>query len=47
MIGYPTSGLDLAGDHRAWRPVMLGVGAIAIAILMGRVPALLRRHRCH
>jgi hypothetical protein len=47
MIGYPTSDLDLAGDHRAWRPVMLGVGAIAIAILMGRVPALLRRHRCH
>jgi putative intracellular protease/amidase len=45
MIGYPTTDLMLDQQHQSWRPVLLGVTSLLLAILAGLVPALLSRRR--
>lgn len=45
MIGYPTTGLDLGAQHRSWRPVLLAVAGLALAVLVGLAPAALARRR--
>jgi putative intracellular protease/amidase len=45
MIGYPTTGLDLGTQHRSWRPVLLAVAGLALAVLVGLSPAALARRR--
>jgi hypothetical protein len=43
MIGYPTNDLGLRGGHRNWRPVLLTLAALALAVLLGGTPARLAR----
>jgi putative intracellular protease/amidase len=45
MIGYPTTDLALHGGHRSWRPILLGIAILALAIFIGRAPAHLARRR--
>ena len=45
MIGYPTTGLDLSTQHRSWRPVLLALTGLALAVLVGLAPASLTRRR--
>jgi putative intracellular protease/amidase len=46
MIGYPTADLTLGDQHRSWRPVLLGIIALTLAILVALAPSsLLRRRR--
>ena len=45
MIGYPTTDLGLHGGHRNWRPVLLVIAAVALAVLLGGTPARLVRRR--
>jgi putative intracellular protease/amidase len=45
MIGYPTSDLDLPAGHRSWRPLLLGIALLALAVLVGGAPARLARRR--
>jgi hypothetical protein len=45
MIGYPTSDLDLGNQHRSWRPVLLAIAGLALAVLVGLAPATLGRRR--
>ena len=45
MIGYPTIGLDLGDQHRAWRPVGLVIAGLALALLVGLTPASVARRR--
>lgn len=46
MIGYPTSHLTLPAERLPLRTLLLTLGCIAVAILVGRTPsALLRRRR--
>ena len=45
MIGYPTVGLRLGNEHGAWRTVLLAVGALLVAVLVGLTPAFLVRRR--
>jgi putative intracellular protease/amidase len=45
MIGYPTTDLDPGSQHRSWRPVLLGVAGLALAVLVGLAPAFLARRR--
>jgi hypothetical protein len=43
IVGYPTSGLGLHGGHRSWRPVLLGLAGLALAVLIGGTPARLAK----
>jgi hypothetical protein len=43
MVGYPVADLSLAGRHRSWRPVLLGLASLALAGLVGLAPARLVR----
>lgn len=45
MIGYPTTGVVLGDQHRAWRPVVLALAGLALALLVGLAPALVARRR--
>ncbi len=45
MIGYPTTGLTLGTQHRSWRPVLLAVAGVALAVLAGLAPTSLARRR--
>ena len=45
MIGYPTTGVVLGDQHRAWRPVVLALAGLALALLVGLAPALIARRR--
>ena len=45
MIGYPTSGLRLGNQHGSWRTVLLTIGALLLAVLVGLAPAFLVRRR--
>jgi hypothetical protein len=45
MIGYPTTDLNLGQQHRSWRPILLAVTGLALAILVALAPASLVRGR--
>jgi putative intracellular protease/amidase len=45
MIGYPTTGLTLGGQHRSWRPVLLALAALTLAVQVGSAPTFLARRR--
>ena len=45
MIGYPTSDLTLGNQHRSWRPVLLAIAGLALAVLVGLAPGTLGRRR--
>ena len=45
MIGYPTTGLHLGNQHGSWRTVLLTIGALLLAVLVGLTPAWLLRQR--
>ncbi len=45
MIGYPTTGLRLGDEHWSWRAVILAVGALLLAVLVGLTPVFLVRRR--
>ena len=45
MIGYPTTGLHLGDQHGSWRTVLLTIGALLLAVLVGLTPAFLVRRR--
>jgi putative intracellular protease/amidase len=45
MIGYPTTDLNLGQQHRSWRPILLAITGLALAILVGLAPASLLRGR--
>jgi putative intracellular protease/amidase len=45
MIGYPTQGLSVGDQHGSWRAVLLAVGALLLAVLIGLMPAFLVRRR--
>jgi hypothetical protein len=45
MIGYPPVDLDL-GNHRwPWRPVLLAIAGLALAVLAPLAPVALARRR--
>ena len=45
MIGYPTTGLHLGNQRGSWRTILLAVGALLLAVLVGLTPVLLVRRR--
>ena len=45
MIGYPATDLNLGNAHESWRPVLLAIAALTVAILVGLTPAFLVRRR--
>ena len=45
MIGYPTTGLHLGQQHGSWRPVLLAITAVMLAVLVGLTPTFLVRRR--
>ena len=45
MIGYPTTDVVLGDQHRAWRPIVLAIAGLALALLVGLAPALVARRR--
>lgn len=45
MVGYPTTDLNLGNQHRSWRAVLLGIASLALAVLVGLLPATLTRRR--
>jgi putative intracellular protease/amidase len=45
MIGYPTTDLSLGNRHLSWRPVLLGIASLSLAILVASTPTALRRRR--
>ena len=45
MIGYPTTGVHLGDQHGSWRTVLLTIGALLLAVLVGLTPAFLVRRR--
>jgi putative intracellular protease/amidase len=45
MVGYPTTGLNLGRQHGAWRAVLLAIAGLALAVVVGLVPAGLSRRR--
>ncbi|MEP7092030.1 MAG: DJ-1/PfpI family protein [Nocardioidaceae bacterium] len=45
MIGYPTTDLNLGQQHRSWRPVLLAIAGLALAVLVALAPASLVRRR--
>ncbi|MEO5744127.1 MAG: DJ-1/PfpI family protein, partial [Terracoccus sp.] len=49
MIGYPTTDLNLGDQRQSWRPVILGMTSLLLAVLVGLAPvsrARRRRRRC-
>ena len=45
MIGYPATDLNLGNAHESWRPVLLAIAALTVAVLVGLTPAFLVRRR--
>ena len=45
MIGYPTTGLHLGQQHGSWRPLLLAITAVVLAVLVGLTPTFLVRRR--
>ena len=45
MVGYPTTDLTLGSKNWSWRPVLLGLASLMLAVLIGRAPARLARRR--
>jgi putative intracellular protease/amidase len=45
MIGYPTVDLDLGNDRWPWRPVLLAIAGLALAVLAALAPVALARRR--
>ena len=45
MIGYPATGLNLGNAHESWRPVLLAMAGLTVAVLVGLTPAFLVRRR--
>ena len=45
MIGYPATDLDLGNQHGSWRPVLLAIAGLTLAVLVGLAPAFLVRRR--
>jgi putative intracellular protease/amidase len=45
MIGYPTTDLTLGDRHVSWRPVLLGIASLALAVLVASAPTALARRR--
>jgi putative intracellular protease/amidase len=45
MIGYPTTDLDLGTRQLSWRPVLLGIASLALAVLVALTPTALARRR--
>jgi putative intracellular protease/amidase len=45
MIGYPTTDLNLGKQHRSWRPVLLAIAGVALAVVVGLAPGSLARRR--
>ncbi len=45
MIGYPTTGLDPGRRHGPWRPVLLAIASLTLAVLIGLAYASLAQRR--
>jgi putative intracellular protease/amidase len=45
MIGYPTVDLDLGSHRWPWRPVLLAIAGLALAVLAALAPVALARRR--
>ncbi len=45
MIGYPATDLNLGNAHESWRPALLAMAGLTVAVLVGLTPVILVRRR--